>query len=202
MQIRKKGEAVVQDYQHAVFLRIFRLRMCGCSICVKLFGHCLDNMALYPDQWTTIVDATRNGAVRRLYFGYVDFSAFDNDAFQAVVRCSGLRSLLIRQSDVPSGLVLDSLIRSGAAMGLLQLRFTAAISDAPRSLSDDAVLDFFFRADTAPRPHEDFLYLEVTGSSVTDSFLTKFFEVITFVVRVFFNIGEVPSFILMHIMDI
>jgi hypothetical protein len=103
-------------------------------------------MTLSPDHWTMLTDAIRSGAVKFLHFCGVDFSALYDDAFLIAVGCRGLQSLVVCRSVVPSGFVTDDLIRHSVAQDLLQLWFSANESDAPHSLSDEAVLDFFFPA--------------------------------------------------------
>lgn len=86
----------------------------------------------------------------------------------------GLQSLDVRQSVVPSGFLTDDLIRSSAAKGLPELYFVENESDAPSRLLEEAVLDFFFRADAAPEGQS--LSLMLDGAWLTDMFLAKFLE--------------------------
>lgn len=111
----------------------------------------------------------------------MDFSALDADAFLVAVGCRGLKTLLLRGSVLPNGFGTDDLIRSSVAQGVFQLA-AEDNSDAPRTLSDDVVLDFFFRADAVPA--RESLDLVLDGYGVNDMFLTRFFEVSTFLVRV------------------
>lgn len=124
---------------------------------------------------TMLIEATRFGAVRFLVFSCVDFSAFDDDVFHIVLGCRGLQSLGVQWSVVPGGYVTDALIRSGAAKGLLELHvFTKIKRDTLYILSDDAVLDFFFRAGDALGRQS--LSLSLRGTGLTDMFISKFFE--------------------------
>lgn len=130
--------------------------------------------SFFFNQWSTLVDATRSGAVQCLYCAYVDFSALDADAFLAVVGCRGLQSLLIQESILPNGLVMGDLIRCGISKGLRELRFYDNQSKTPHGLSDDVILDILFLADAATERNLGF-----DGTWVTDMFLTKLFEVST-----------------------
>lgn len=141
-------------------------------------------MLLYSYRWTSLVDAMLGGTVRSLRFNCVVFSALKDDALLAAVGCRGLQSIVIRMSAVPSGLLTDTLIRSSAANGLSELSFLSNSSDTPHRLSDDAVLDFFFRPNTTPGASTS-LALEDTG--ITDTFLVKFFEVSEHVAEDFFS---------------
>lgn len=113
--------------------------------------------------------------MERLHFNRIDFSALDDGAFLDAVECRGLQSLIVQESTFPSGFVADDLIRSSAAKGLLELWLRGNSNTTPHRHSEGAILDFFFRADEAPEAQPRELTLE--GSGVTDSFLTKFFEV-------------------------
>lgn len=132
-------------------------------------------MALFPGHWATLIDAIRIGAVKCLLFAGVDISALADDAFLAAVACRGLKSLVVQRSVLASGFSMDELIRFSAPKCLTQLSFHENKSDAPHSLSEDAVLDFCFPPDAAPGRHSRTLVRE--GSGITDLFLTKFFEV-------------------------
>ncbi|KAH7673102.1 hypothetical protein AAVH_42419, partial [Aphelenchoides avenae] len=133
-------------------------------------------MTISPDQWTTFIEALRNGAVQLLHFIDVDFSALDSDVLLLAVGCRGLQSIRIHGSIVPSGFVLDDLIRSSVANGLRQLWFFESRSDAPHGLSENATVDFIFRANTAQRRQQDPILLMLEGPQVTETFLTKFFK--------------------------
>lgn len=61
----------------------------------------------FPNHWTTLIDALRSAAVRRIQVFNTDFSALDNDALQIVAACHGLQSLEVKRSVVPSGFVRD-----------------------------------------------------------------------------------------------
>lgn len=142
-------------------------------------------MTLLPDNWSALIDAIRSGAVRRLKCSCVDFSALRKDAFLLAVGCRGLRSLDIQRSVVLSGFITDKLIRASAANGVLELTFCKNKTDAPQTFSEEAVMDFFGSVDAAA-PGEAPLCLTLPGSGVTDMFLSRFFEVCTFV-AVFFS---------------
>lgn len=110
-----------------------------------------------------LIDATRFGGVRSLVFSCVDFSAFGDDVFHIALGCRGLRSLEVQWSVVPSDYVTDELLRSNVAKGLLELHvYYKNKSDSLQRLSDDAVLDFFFRADKATEGHS--LNLRLKGT--------------------------------------
>lgn len=94
---------------------------------------------LAADHWTALIEAMRSGAVNRLYFRSVDFSALDDDALSVVLGIRGLQSLDVRASILPSGFLIDSLIRSIATKGLLELCFVENNSDALNRLTEDAV---------------------------------------------------------------
>lgn len=128
-----------------------------------------------PNSWTTLMDATRLGAVGRLTFDSADFSALDNDTFIDVVRCHGLHTLTINGSAFPPGFVADDLIRSSAAQGLHQLCVFENSFDGPHRFSDGAILDFFFREGAVPAAQS--LSLEIEGIGLTDMFLINVFEV-------------------------
>lgn len=134
-------------------------------------------MTLLPDHWATLIDAIRSGAVRRLTFDDVDFSTLADNAFQAAVACRGLQSFKVRWSFLPSGFVADDLIRISVARGFLRLKLFENQCDIPQNISDDAVLDFFFRVD-APVGGQS-RSLSLAGTGLTDMFLKKFFDVST-----------------------
>lgn len=135
-------------------------------------------MTLLPAHWTALIDAIRVGAVRRLRCSLVDLSTLGADAFLAVVGCRGIQSIVVERSVVRSFLITDNLIRASAAKGLFALEFSRIKSDAPLGFSEEAVLDFFFRADAAAG-RRDRLSLTLPGSMITDAFLTKCFELRT-----------------------
>lgn len=130
---------------------------------------------LFPRHWTTLFDAICQGAVQRLGFGGIDFSALADDVFMIAVSCRGLQSLVVKYSVVPSRLVTDALIRSSVAKGLARLWLIDNKLDSSIRLSDDAVLDFCFPADATAKGQAGSLMLD--GSAVTDIFITKLFEV-------------------------
>ncbi|KAH7698752.1 hypothetical protein AAVH_34150, partial [Aphelenchoides avenae] len=123
---------------------------------------------------TPLMDALRSGAVRSLEFFRVDFSALNNDAFVMAVGCRGLQSIEVDRSVVPSGFITDELLRISAANGVLKLGFCQNKSSEPHRLSEDAILDFFFRADAVSGQLS--LRLLLDGSGVTEMFLTKFVD--------------------------
>lgn len=133
-------------------------------------------MPLCPSHWTTLFSAIRSGAVRRMSFYGVNFSALNDDAFLAAIGCRGLQSLTIESSYVPSGCFTDDLVRSSYAKRLLQLQFSE--NNKSHRLSDDAVLDFYLPTDASPGGQSRCFILE--GSGVTDLFLAKCFEVSIF----------------------
>lgn len=133
-------------------------------------------MTLLPEQWTTLIDAIRTGAVRRLYFNSVDFSALDSNAFLEAAGSRGLQVLMVRSSVVPSCFVTDDLIRTGVAEGVHALALANNESNMPHRVSDEAILDFFFRADAAPGRR---VSISLDDSGVTDMFVSKFLEVCT-----------------------
>lgn len=106
-------------------------------------------MTLSREHWTTILDAIRHGAVRRFDFDCVDFNALDTDELLVAFSCRGLQLLEVDRSVVPSGFVTEDLLRSSAAKGVLELRFTRNPSNALPGISEVAVLDFCFSADAA-----------------------------------------------------
>ncbi|KAH7710491.1 hypothetical protein AAVH_22229 [Aphelenchoides avenae] len=131
-----------------------------------------EGMPLCPSHWTTLFSAIRSGAVRRMSFYGVNFSALNDDAFLAAIGCRGLQSLTIESSYVPSGCFTDDLVRSSYAKRLLQLQFSE--NNKSHRLSDDAVLDFYLPTDASPGGQSRCFILE--GSGVTDLFLAKCFE--------------------------
>lgn len=131
--------------------------------------------SLLPNRFTTLVEGKRSGAVRRFYARRTDFSALDGDAFLAVVGCRGLQSFQAQRSVFPSGCVVDDLIRSCAANGVLELHFRENRCEPALRFSDDAVLDFCYQTNAAPVRRPISLELDVIG--VSDLFLAKFFEV-------------------------
>lgn len=141
----------------------------------------MSGIALLPDQWTTLIDAIRRGAVRRLRCSSVDLCALDEDTFLAAIGSGGLQSLVILESVFPSGFVTDALLRASGAKGVLELAFVQNKSDTPHILSDEAVLDFCFAVHAAPG--EKSRCLELEGSGITQMFLKKFFEVGTLIVH-------------------
>lgn len=142
-------------------------------------------MPLRSDQWTTLLDTIRTGAVHRHTFSSVDLSALNADAFQRAVDYRDLISVEIRVSVVPSSFVTDELIRSCVAKGVRQLWSSGNRNHTPPTISDDAVTDFFFPVNAAPGQHRD-LMLEAFG--VTEMFAAKFFEVSTDVLRNFCSV--------------
>ncbi|KAH7684434.1 hypothetical protein AAVH_41058, partial [Aphelenchoides avenae] len=140
---------------------------------------CSQSMTLLPDQWTTLTDAIRKGAVERLHFSRIEFSALDNDALLVAVGCRGLESLGVRRSVVPRGFVTDDLLRSSVAQGLLELSIYDNVSDLPHRISDDVFLDLYCPSDAAPATQP--LSLDLEGSGLTEKFMQKFFEVSDFV---------------------
>lgn len=130
-------------------------------------------MSLSPGHWKTLVEAMCIGAVQSLAFSSTDFSALNNDTFLVALRCRGLRSLSAERSIVPSSFVTDNLLRSSVTKGLLTVWFSKNKSDTPHPLSEDAVIDFFFSADTASARQHRYLNLENFGA--TDRFLINFF---------------------------
>lgn len=137
-------------------------------------------MKVSRDQWASLFDDIRSGAVLRLGFTRVDFGALDIDAFLAVADCRGLRSLTVRRSAVPRGFVMDDLLRVSVASGLRELRFTNNNGDTTQPFSEVAVLDYFFRVDAAAEQHS--LCLELDGSGITDMFVSEFLKVTTLAV--------------------
>lgn len=131
-------------------------------------------MSILPDNWTTVLDAISSGAVQCFHFAGVNFSALSEDAFLIAVGRRGLQALVVRHSAISGKCVTDDLIRASAAKGLRRLIFNNN-ADAPPRFSEDAILDFFFRADAAQGGQ--WLSLELTGSGFTQMFLFKFFEV-------------------------
>lgn len=136
-------------------------------------------MTLLPDHWRTFVDSMRGGAIRDLGCRGIDFSALDDDALMVAVGFRGLRSLLVYRSIFSSRFVTDDLIRASVANSLSSLTFSDNTGvDSPLRFSQDAVLDFFFRAYT---PFESrSYYLSLDGSGVTDTFLVRLFDVGSF----------------------
>lgn len=135
----------------------------------------MSGMTLLPDHWTTLADGIRCGAVRRLEFSGVDFSVLGDDVFVVAVGFRGLQSLLVQLSVASCGSVTDALIRTCTAKGMRELCMFNNIAYSPHALSEDAIMDFFFREDAAPGLQT--LRLVLPGSGVTDKFLTKFLEV-------------------------
>ncbi|KAH7700952.1 hypothetical protein AAVH_31925 [Aphelenchoides avenae] len=129
-------------------------------------------MTLLPHHWTALINATRSGAIRRLGFNGVDFTALDDDAFLAAIGCRGLKTLEVRECVIRSGFVTDELVRSSVAKGFSELSLWGNKSDSPHRLSDDALMDFFLPLDVAAGRAD--LVLEGTG--VTDMFFTKFIQ--------------------------
>lgn len=134
-------------------------------------------MKLSTDHWTTLIDAIGCGAVRHLCFNGIDFSTVDSNAFLVAVGCRGLERLSVKESVLPCAFVTDDLLRASVAKGLSVLCCFDNNSDAPQRLSEDAVLDFFFRADAVPRGNDPHLALD--GYAVTEMFFTKLIEVRT-----------------------
>lgn len=126
----------------------------------------------------------QNGAVRDLELVRVNLSALDADALQVAVGSRGLRSLAVRGSVFPTGFVMDDLLRSSVAKGVLQLSICENSNDTSLRLSDDAVLEFYFPAEAPPGRQSRNLTLE--GPGITDMFVTKFFAVSTLVSCAFF----------------
>lgn len=124
-----------------------------------------------------LIDAILSGTVRRLQFVIVDFGALDIDAFLVVVGLRCLQSLEFERSVVSNGFVTDDLIRSSVAKGIRGLTLEEITGERSLGLSEDAVLDFFIRADS--EPEEQPLSLVLDGYDVSDNFVTKFFEVST-----------------------
>lgn len=138
-----------------------------------------------------LIEAMRGGAVEDLCFNGLDLSALGAEAFLVVVGCRGLKSLVLHRSVFPSGFVADDLMRASAAKGLLRLGFFKNKCATLPRVSEDAILDFFFPANAAPK--RDSVSLELDGSAVTEIFLTKFFEVSILILRVFSDIGALLS---------
>ncbi|KAH7695339.1 hypothetical protein AAVH_19370, partial [Aphelenchoides avenae] len=138
------------------------------------FGECDWGVVTFlSDQWNIVVDAIRYGAIRRLKFECVDFSALDDGALLETVACRGLQSFVVRRSVVPSGFVTDDLIQFSVANDVFRLWIFKNESEIPRRLSEDALMGLYFSAESAPRRRT---LLALDGSWVTDMFLTKFFE--------------------------
>lgn len=133
-------------------------------------------MKVSPDHWSRLFGSIPSGSVASVEFRRVDSSALDAGAFLDAVCSHGLGSVVVQRSVLPHGFDTDDLLRASVAKGLLELLFQGNISDAPPGLSDDAVLDYFFRADAA-RGHV--LHLTLDGPGVTEMFFKKCFEVST-----------------------
>lgn len=155
-------------------------------------------MFLSRGHWTTLMDAVRSGAVRRIECQRVDFTALSNAAFLTAVGCPGLVGLEVIWSVVPGSFVTDDLLRSSIAKGVRQLSVMENKRDSPhRSMtlhrfSEDAILDFFFRTKDAPSGGQRFT-LELYGSGVTDAFLSKFLDVSSSVLRARFPVMFKPT---------
>ncbi|KAH7700422.1 hypothetical protein AAVH_32458 [Aphelenchoides avenae] len=132
-------------------------------------------MTLFTEHWTTLIDAIRDGAVQRLLFIGIDFSAH-SDALLVAAGFLGLESLEVRQSVVPSSFVTDDLLRSSVAQGLLELSIFENDSNSPHRLSDDVFLDLYCPSDAGPWTQRLSLMLE--GFGLTEMFLQKLFEVL------------------------
>lgn len=137
-------------------------------------GFQLNTVTLSSDHWPMLIDAILSGTVRRLQFVIVDFGALDIDAFLVVVGLRCLQSLEFERSVVSNGFVTDDLIRSSVAKGIRGLTLEEITGERSLGLSEDAVLDFFIRADS--EPEEQPLSLVLDGYDVSDNFVTKFFE--------------------------
>lgn len=137
-------------------------------------------MTFCRHHWTTLIDAIRKGAIQRLSLTSVDFRTIDDYAFMDAVDCRGLQPLTVWRSEIFKGFITDDLIRSSVSKGLPELCFYSHIGDAPHSPSEDALLHFFFAADTDAAPGQHPYRLELDGTAVTDMFASKFFEVSTF----------------------
>ncbi|KAH7700533.1 hypothetical protein AAVH_32346, partial [Aphelenchoides avenae] len=138
------------------------------------FGDYPDSIKLSPDHWTSLMNAIRSGAVRRLQFSGVDLSSFSDNAFLIAIGCRGLQLLALERSVVPGGLVVDDAIRSSVEKCLLELSLCGNKSDTPHRVSEAAVLDFFFRADAAAEGQS--LSLKLEGTGIADKFINQFFE--------------------------
>ncbi|KAH7707727.1 hypothetical protein AAVH_25029 [Aphelenchoides avenae] len=137
-----------------------------------MLGMGMGRITLHPNHWAILIDAIRNGAVRGLFFNGIDIM-LDAKTFLLAADCRGLQTLLLRGCLLPNSLNTDELIRSSVAKGLLLLA-SENNSDAPRTLSEDGVLDFFFRANAVPGGKP--LILMLNGYGLTATFLTSFFK--------------------------
>ncbi|KAH7698373.1 hypothetical protein AAVH_34534 [Aphelenchoides avenae] len=117
---------------------------------------------LSADHWATLMDAIRRCGSRHVQFSCVDLSALDHNALRVALIAAVFTRLR------------DDLVRASVGKGLVRLELSGNQHDTWQRLSDDAVLDFFFRAD-APAGGQS-LSLRLAGTGLTGMFLKKFIE--------------------------